>query len=152
MENALKEKLLDTGNIIFDGESYLPVFTSDIAFAKQEILIVSPFLAKSRTASMLTALEGAMTSGVSVTAVTQPVGEHKADAQARVAQIIATLRNKGVTVIERADIHQKFAVIDRRTAWYGSINLLGFSKVEESIMRFESKGIAGELMKIIPVA
>lgn len=43
-------------------------------------------------------------------------------------------------------IHQKFAVIDRRIVWYGSINLLSYGKGEESIMRFENLEIAEELL------
>jgi len=39
-------------------------------------------------------------------------------------------------------------VIDGRTTWYGSINLLSFGSAEESIMRLESLTISGELLKI----
>lgn len=41
-----------------------------------------------------------------------------------------------------------FAVIDQEVVWYGNINLLAKDKVDDSIMRVRSKGIAGELMEI----
>jgi phosphatidylserine/phosphatidylglycerophosphate/cardiolipin synthase-like enzyme len=44
-------------------------------------------------------------------------------------------------------IHQKFAVIDYRVVWYGSINFLSYGKREESVMRFENEEIAGELLE-----
>jgi phosphatidylserine/phosphatidylglycerophosphate/cardiolipin synthase-like enzyme len=67
----------------------------------------------------------------------------------RIAQIIALLREHRIAVTERPKIHQKFAVVDGRTAWYGSINLLSFGNAEESVMRLESKGISGELLSLI---
>jgi len=39
-------------------------------------------------------------------------------------------------------------VIDQRTVWYGSNNLLSFGSAEESVTRLESPNIANELMKI----
>ncbi len=53
----------------------------------------------------------------------------------------------GVSVVFRPNIHQKFALIDQKVVWYGSINLLSFGSAEESIMRLESPNIASELLK-----
>lgn len=47
----------------------------------------------------------------------------------------------------QSNIHQKFAIIDQSIVWYGSINLLGYGRSEETMMRLESANIAGELMK-----
>ncbi|MBN1522387.1 MAG: hypothetical protein JW928_07630, partial [Candidatus Aureabacteria bacterium] len=55
----------------------------------------------------------------------------------------------GVIVVFRPRIHQKFAVIDQKIVWYGSVNLLSFGSSEESIMRLMSGNIAYELMKSI---
>ena len=41
-----------------------------------------------------------------------------------------------------------FAVIDLEVVWYGNINLLAKTKVDDSIMRVLSKEIASELMEI----
>jgi len=57
------------------------------------------------------------------------------------------LQHAGVNVVFRSNIHQKFAIIDHKVVWYGSINLLSFGSAEESIMRLESPNIAGELLK-----
>jgi len=52
-----------------------------------------------------------------------------------------------VHVICKSSIHQKFALIDQSIVWYGSINLLGYGRSEESMMRLESANIACELLK-----
>ena len=52
-------------------------------------------------------------------------------------------------MIVKSNIHQKFAVIDQRIVWYGSINLLSYGSAEESIMRRDSPNIANELLRSI---
>ena len=52
-------------------------------------------------------------------------------------------------MVSKSNIHQKFAIIDNKITWYGSINLLSFGYSEESIMRLESSSIARELTESI---
>ena len=59
------------------------------------------------------------------------------------------LADNSVGVVFKSNIHQKFAVIDQKVVWYGSINLLSYGSAQESIMRIESSNIANELMKSI---
>jgi phosphatidylserine/phosphatidylglycerophosphate/cardiolipin synthase-like enzyme len=59
------------------------------------------------------------------------------------------LTDSGVSVVFKSNIHQKFAVMDQKVVWYGSINLLSYGSAQESIMRIESSNIANELMKSI---
>ena len=53
----------------------------------------------------------------------------------------------GLQIVFKSNIHQKFAIIDQRIVWYGSINLLGYGRSEETMMRLESANIACELLK-----
>jgi len=55
----------------------------------------------------------------------------------------------GISIVFKSNIHQKFAVIDQKIVWYGSINLLSFGSAEESIMRLENLNIANELIKSV---
>jgi hypothetical protein len=57
------------------------------------------------------------------------------------------LTKSGVIMVFKSNIHQKFALMDQRLVWYGSINLLSYGSAQESIMRIESYNIANELMK-----
>jgi phosphatidylserine/phosphatidylglycerophosphate/cardiolipin synthase-like enzyme len=59
------------------------------------------------------------------------------------------LTDSGVSVVFKSNIHQKFAVMDQKVVWYGSINLLSYGSAQESIMRIDSANIANELMKSI---
>jgi len=48
-------------------------------------------------------------------------------------------------VICAEGIHQKFAIIDERVVWYGSVNLLSFGVSQESMMRIISGSVARAL-------
>jgi phosphatidylserine/phosphatidylglycerophosphate/cardiolipin synthase-like enzyme len=77
--------------------------------------------------------------------VTRPITDYKDDKTLR--NVFAELESMGLQIVFKSNIHQKFAIIDQSIVWYGSINLLGYGRSEETMMRLESANIAGELMK-----
>lgn len=68
---------------------------------------------------------------------------------ATIQRTLDLLTNCGASVVFKSNIHQKFAVMDQKVVWYGSINLLSYGSAQESIMRIESANIANELVKSI---
>ena len=137
------------GNIIFDSTSFLPVFTSDLLAAKREVVVISPYLTQNRIVKMMNTFESCMLSGVIVTVVTRPSEDYTEKDRSRIASNIKLLIDKGIAVVEKPKIHQKFAIVDDQVVWYGSINLLSFGSAEESIMRLDSAVIASELLSIM---
>ena len=131
---------------IFDNRNFFPVYSTDVSVAKNEALIVSPFLSKKRVFSALSYLEA---SNAKITVVTRPPEDYTLNSRARIADCIDILNQHGINVITKENIHQKFAVVDQRIVWYGSINLLSYGVFEESIMRIESVDIAAELIEIV---
>jgi superfamily II DNA or RNA helicase len=136
-------------DIIFDKNNFLPVYSNDILNASTEILIVSPFVTRKRTLQMAQNLKVAIANNVRVIVVTRPSEEYKEKDLPTWQDTIEVLRNAGVNIVLKSNIHQKFAVIDQKLVWYGSINLLSFGSAEESIMRLLSPNIAYELIKSI---
>ncbi|WP_155319289.1 TOTE conflict system archaeo-eukaryotic primase domain-containing protein [Desulfosarcina alkanivorans] len=147
---AKSEELNDTPlDIIFDKDSFLPVFNQDINAAKKEILIVSPFVRKMRTLQMTKHLKMALEKKVRVLIVTRPKEDFKPKDHATIQRTLDLLTDCGAGVVFKSNIHQKFAVMDQKIVWYGSINLLSYGSALESIMRIESANIANELVKSI---
>jgi phosphatidylserine/phosphatidylglycerophosphate/cardiolipin synthase-like enzyme len=136
-------------NIIFDSASFLPVFTADLLAAKREIVIVSPSLTRKHVLIMTDVLEKCILTGVKVTVITRPTGDYKEREVGRVSGLLSFLGNKDIAVVEKSKVHQKFAIIDGRIAWYGSIDLLSFGDAQESIMRLDSATVAGELLSVM---
>ncbi len=139
-------------NIIFDKDSFLPVFTNDLAGARKEIVIVSPFVRKKRTMQMTQALRVALDKGIRIIVVTRPPEAFNANDRTSLQQGLEILKNNNINAIFKPNIHQKFAIIDQKTVWYGSINLLSYGNAQESIMRLESAAIAMELMRSVEIS
>ena len=148
-----KTKLLSNTNavpdLIYDGRSFYQGFCQDLNSARVEILIVSPFMRKSRIVGMMKQLSTALANGARVTVVTRSPEDFKEKDRANVIECAGILQRQGVAVVYRSDFHQKFTVIDQSVVWYGSVNFLSFGTHEESIMRFENPDIAGQLMDTV---
>ena len=148
-----KTKLLSNINaapdLIYDGKSFYHGFCNDLQNAQSEILIVSPFMRKSRITSLMKILDPIIENGVKVTVVTRPPEDFKEKDRDTVNECAEKLQENGVIVSYKSDFHQKFTVIDQSVVWYGSVNFLSFGTHEESIMRFENTDIAGQLMDTV---
>ena len=94
-------------------------------------------------------LSQAILNGVSVTVITRSPECFKDSEQQTVMDNAELLKGYGCSVIFKPDFYQKFTVIDNRIVWYGSINFLSFGKTEESVMRFSSYDIAGQLIDTV---
>ena len=138
-----------TKDLIYDGKSFYPVFCQDLKNAEKEILIVSPFMTKSRLQKLVKVLSEPILRGVSVKAVVRPAEDLPARDRNSVPDNAEYLMDYGIQVVFRPGFHQKFTVIDGRISWYGSVNILSFGKAEESVMRLESREIAGELIDTV---
>ncbi len=134
-------------DIIYDKERFYSVYTNDFIGAQSEIIITSPFVSKQRITRLLPQLQAVISRKVSVIVITRPVDDFKDVDRQKVSEIHQLLTTTGVKVHLQSNIHQKFAVIDQKIVWYGSINLLSFGSAEESIIRLNSAMIAGELLK-----
>ena len=81
--------------------------------------------------------------------MTRPVEEFKAADRNALQELSICLRTMKYVLSFKPNIHQKFAIMDQKIVWYGSINFLSYGNAEESVMRIESAHIANELLKSI---
>jgi phosphatidylserine/phosphatidylglycerophosphate/cardiolipin synthase-like enzyme len=136
-------------DIIINKDNFLPVFNQDISAAKKEVLVVSPFVRKRRTDQMTKHLKTSIDNNIRVIVVTRPKEDFKPKDHATLQRALDLLTKNGVSVLFKSNIHQKFAIMDQKVVWYGSINLLSYGTAQESIMRIESANIANELIRSI---
>ncbi len=139
-------------DIIFNKDNFLTVFNQDIVAAKKEIVIVSPYVRKRRTHQMIQHLKISIGKNIRVIVVTRPKEDFPPKDHSAMLRTLDLLTDSGVSVVFKSNIHQKFAVMDQKIVWYGSINLLSYGSAQESIMRIDSANIANELMKSIEAA
>lgn len=131
-------------DIIFDRQSFILPFLEDIRNAKKSIRIVSPFVKEGRVEWLMNAIRESSHPS-KLTVVTRPCNAFRGKSSSDAFQAIQHLRECGATVFCKDAIHQKFAVIDEKIVWYGSINLLSFGSSQESIIRIVSGSVARTL-------
>lgn len=147
---AKGEEIMDAPlDIIFNKDNFVSVFNQDIVAAKKEILIVSPFARQRRTHQMIQHLKNAIGEHILITVVTRPKEDFPKKDHPALQKALDLLTHSGINIIYKSNIHQKFAVMDQKIVWYGSINLLSYGRAQESIMRIEGSNIASELIKSI---
>ena len=95
---------------------------------------------------MLFRSQAPLQANISITVVTRPAESYKEPE--RIEACIKYLQ-EFVSITQKHNIHQKFIIIDNRIVWYGSINLLSYGNAEETIMRLESRELAGELARLM---
>ena len=86
---------------------------------------------------------------IKITVITRPADDYDENRKAMLSDLFSIVETDGIQMIYKSNIHQKFAIIDNKITWYGSINLLSFGYSEETIMRLESSSIANELIESI---
>ena len=134
---------------LYSDRNYLTDFMEDISGAARSILIVSPYLQKSRISGLLPALKCSLSSGTHITIYTKPAESYKPDQLTGISAAVSTLEDAGITIIAHKDIQQRYAIVDQSIVWYGSLDFLAFGKKDADALRFENAEIAGELLDLL---
>ena len=137
-----------TVNAIYDGNNYSENYHKDLLDSNKNIIISSPVISGSKVYELINMLKEKQMSGVQVTIVTWTPDSYGFGDAAYWMQLHEDMRRAGFYIRTVEEYCDRFAVIDQEVVWYGNINLLAKDKVDDSIMRVRSKGIAGELLEI----
>ena len=137
-----------TVNAIYYGNNYSENYHKDLLDSNKNIIISSPVISGSKVYELINMLKEKQMSGVQVTIVTWTPDSYGFGDAAYWMQLHEDMRRAGFYIRTVEEYCDRFAVIDQEVVWYGNINLLAKDKVDDSIMRVRSKGIAGELLEI----
>ncbi len=133
-------------DIIYDQRTFVEPFLQDIREARRSIVIVSPFIKESRVNWLYNTVQ-MNAHPLKVTIITRPSESFHSPSCMEVQRAIARLKEVHADVVCKNAIHQKFAVIDNKIVWYGSINLLSFGASQESIIRIVTGSVAKTLIE-----
>lgn len=119
-----------------------PLFFRDCRAAKQRIVIYSPFITRNRVSDVQTALKAAIERGVEVVVVTKTLENRKTREAMEYSKLERGLREWGVRVVHKHEMHEKLVLIDSAITWTGSLNVLSFAGGTQEIMeRRESEEV-----------
>ena len=135
-----------SADVIFDSDTYGPVYRRDLLEAKKTIVISSPVISGTKVHELIVFLAEKQSQGVSVTIVTWEPDAYGFGDSAYWMQLHEEMRQAGFYIRKAEDNCEHFALIDQEIVWYGKMNLLGKTLAEDSMMRLQSSEVAAELM------
>ena len=135
-------------NAIFDSDTFLPVYQKDLLQANRSIVISSPVICWPKINELIQMMTELQRKGVSITIVTWEQDSYHFGDAATWMQMHEEMRQAIDIRITVEEFCEHFAIIDQELVWYGKMNLLGKSKIDDSMMRVCSKQIAAELMEL----
>ena len=135
-------------NAIFDSGNYTDVFEQDLIESEKTIVISSPELIQSKIRRFIYLMRPRQEAGVKVTVITLDPDQNLYGSPDLHQELIETLQENGMSVIEKAELPEHFAVIDDELVWHGGMNLLGKEDVWDNLIRIKSASVAAELLEL----
>lgn len=121
----------------YDETNFWPAFYDDLKSANESLIIYSPFVSVNRTSKLINLLTLLSNKGAEIYVITRPPNEQFGHMQDQAEVVIEKLKEIGVRVSFRSKMHQKVAIIDKKIAWEGSLNILSHNDSEEQMRRIE---------------
>ncbi len=122
----------------FTEGTFYPAFLRDLVQARKSIVIFSPFATGRGTGRWVDPLRAALARRVCIRILMRPPQESGEIQTDELGELVRALRDLGVVVDLRAQMHEKIAILDGHTLWHGSLNILSHRDTHESMLRIES--------------
>ena len=136
-------------SIIYGSQDFVAPFAQDLSDAARSILIISPHIHPNKVSRLLSILEVAVSTGVSVVIYTKAAESYASERQAIMTATLNLLEATGACVFSQEDIPHHYAIIGESIVWYGNIDFLAFGRKDSDVLRFENADIAGELLELL---
>lgn len=148
--NPHDDRIDPDDSALYTAHNFYAAFFADLRKAAREIIIVSPFLTARRAQQFFDLLRSKIAAGVAVRVFTQTVRDGAGDMSRQAEMVIEGLKQINAQVVERRGLHQKFAFIDRKVAWEGSLNILSQStgRTTEHMRRLPFAKTCDELIEL----
>lgn len=133
---------------LFSQNDFYKAFLKDLESSKKE---VGPFITASRMEKLYPVFENLLSHGIKVHFVTRDPIDHE-DEYIRYQATNEILYSKelGIKItLLRGFHHRKLAIIDRKTLWEGSLNILSYSKSQEIMRRIEDEKTAKHMLNFL---
>jgi len=138
--------------LVVTHEHFYPLLMTDIANAKGQVVIYSPFITQNRVTELQTAFLAAIERGVRVFVVTKTLSDRGQREKATYRQLMTALEEWGVRVVPKQGMHEKLVLVDDEIVWVGSLNPLSYSNTQEIMDRRQNRIVAADYAKTIRLA
>lgn len=131
---------------LFNERTFYRAFLNDLHSCRDEAIIESPFITSNRVASLLPIFGKMRSRGIRITVVTRDPAVHDAPFDMQAQRAVDELLDIGAQVVYMGGHHRKIAIIDRKTLWEGSLNILSQNDSCEIMRRIESEVLATQMI------
>lgn len=121
---------------IFNGRNYLKTYLKDIASAKSSIVISSPKLHASSRKTIASALQNIQSNGIDIQIFTRTENEQT-----------DYLLAQGFQVFVHPTLTLCCTIVDKKTVWYGDINVLGYTTEDDNAIKLTDSNLASQLIE-----
>ena len=139
----------DADRIIMTQDRFYPFFCGDVNYAKERVIIYSPFITQDRLAIIEPCFKSAVERGVRVFVITKALGDRGKRELSNYRMLESTLEKWGIVVIHKRRMHEKLAIIDNKVLWIGSLNILSYSSTQEIMERRFSRNVVEDFIKTL---
>lgn len=137
MSNMKNLELATQKQIICDHVSFGDYFIAEIQQMKTGMTIYSPFFTENRLKQLLPIFKEAVAKGKRIKIVTKTLANRSADKRDDYRRWETQLRDIGVTIQYKNDMHEKLILVDSNIVWIGSLNVLSYTgRTGEIMMRY----------------
>lgn len=136
---------------LLDQDNFYDTFAKDLARARHEVVIESPFISFRRLNYLLPIFRKLAQRKVRIVINTKP-SEEQADYGVQATECIAILQQLGVEVLITGGHHRKLAIIDRQILYEGSLNILSQNDSCEVMRRIRSDQLAQQMIDFIGIS
>lgn len=136
---------------LLDQDNFYGALVKDLARAKHEVIIESPFISFRRLNYLLPALQKLAQRKVRIIINTKPPEEQELDYIWQTEECIEDLQRLGAEVFFTGGHHRKLAIVDQRILYEGSLNILSQNDSSEVMRRICSEQLASQMIDFIGI-
>lgn len=125
-------------NVIYTGKNYQNTLLNDLSIAKSSVVVSTTKLWFHKYSTILNMFEKLLRRGVEVIVFLRQSPEG-----------ISQLSSIGAIVKIKEDLTIQSIIIDKHTTWYGSVNYLGHSTVDDNAIRLNNEEVADEMINML---
>ena len=135
---------------LFDEKTFYNAFIRDLEGCRNEVIIESPYITSKRADMLIPVFESLLAKGVKIYVMTRDPKEHEESMEYQSEEAISQFERMGVQVLLCiGNHHRKLAILDRKTLWEGSLNILSQNKSREIMRRIESEELAIQMFEFL---
>ena len=135
---------------LHDEHSFYQTFLRDVEKCQSELIIESPYITLERFRTFDRLFKKLLEKGVKIYIITRNPKEHELGMEVQSEDAISWCEQVGIQVLLCiGNHHRKLALIDRKTLWEGSLNILSQTRSREIMRRIESQELTLQMFKFL---